>query len=358
MKKNLSVILICLLLASLFLAGCGGSGDAEKSADQGGSSTASGAPTPENPVTFKLATLFDTDHPVVIRAEAFAKEVSEKTNGAVNIKIYPNSTLSEPVASFEEVSRGTVDMTLNAAPSTYDIFFEVPNWPYLASSYEEAGEIYSPDGWLFSKFTELCADKNIKFLAFDFVGYNGMGFVTTPTEYNVPGTAKGILLRCPPLETTDTWANDMGFRTVSIAYSDLYTALQTGACDGWTGGQPTVNYLSFRDVIKSYCQYGNGFEMNSFCINMDDWNSLSEEQQQIMTEAAKTLYERSLTEVEQDTDKYIKLLADEGIEILPLTDEEVKAFADYTRKNTYPKFKDSIGEESYNELMKGLGFTE
>lgn len=321
-------------------------------------SAESTAPTPQKPAELKLATLFDTNHPVTIRAQAFADKIAEKTEGAVTIKIFPNSTLSDPVAAFEENSRGTVDINLNSAPSTFNEFFEVANWPYLASSYTEANTIYGNEGWMAGKFTELCAEKNIQFLAFDLVGFNGMGFAKTPADYNVPGADKGILLRVPPLVTTDMWANDMGFRTTSIPYADLYTALQTGACDGWTGGQPTVNYLSFRDVIKSYCQYGNGFEVNSLTINMDLWKSLSDEQRAIISDAAKELFAQSVIDVEADTEKYLGLLKEAGIEILPLTDEEVEAFANYTRTTTYPKYAESIGQEAYDQLMKGLGFTK
>lgn len=48
---------------------------------------------------------------------------------------------------------------------------------------------------------------------------------------------------------------DMGFSETTISYADLYTALQTGVVDGWTGGMPQLNYTDFKDVINHYVHY-------------------------------------------------------------------------------------------------------
>lgn len=352
-QKLWCTMIASVATAGVLLMGCGGG----QTASDSGSATTN-APNSENPIELKLCNLFDEGHPVTNQAETFAETIEKETDGAIKIKIYNNSTLAEPVQAFEETSRGTIDIDLNQPYSTYGNFFEVIQWPYLASNYEEAEQVYGNDSWLHNKFEEMCAEHNIKFLAFQLVGFNGMGFAERPDNYNVPGADKGILLRCPPIEVTDTWATDMGFRTTSIAYSDLYTALQTGACDGWTGGQPTVNYQSFRDVIHYYCQYNSGFEVNCLAMNNDVWESLSDEQKEIVQKAADDLFTQSLEDIKVDTQHYIDEMRDFGIEILELSDEEVEAFAKYTRETTYPKYKELIGEEAYNELMEGLGLAE
>jgi len=38
-------------------------------------------------------------------------------------------------------------------------------------------------------------------------------------------------------------ADDQGFQTVSVPFAELYTALQIGVADGWSGGAAMVNYL-------------------------------------------------------------------------------------------------------------------
>ena len=103
-RKKLVSIIAAALYLSVVLTGCGGSSNssgANGSAGGGSQKTEVSAPTSEIPVTLRLTTLFDTDHPVVIRAQAFADEIAEKTDAAITIKIYPNSTLYEPVAAFQ-----------------------------------------------------------------------------------------------------------------------------------------------------------------------------------------------------------------------------------------------------------------
>ena len=289
MKKLLS-ILLCLTLIFTMFTGCGG--------DKGKGSAGS-TPTAENPITLKCATLFAEGHPVVDRMQVFADTVAEKTNGAINIKIYPSDSLGDSTACFEEVMKGTIDMTFNAGTSTYSELFLLPLLQYLASNYEEAEQMYAPESWMHNLIAGVAEENNLEFLGFDFVGVGGLGFTKEPENYMNWGEDKGVLLRCAPMEISSRWAQDMGFRTTNINYSDLYTSLQTGVCDGWSGGQPTVNYLSFGDVIKYYVQDDDFFELNGIYVNQDLWNTFSAEQQEVFLTAAKDLYYQSLDDLKE-----------------------------------------------------------
>ena len=78
--------------------------------------------------------------------------------------------------------------------------------------------------------------------------------------------------------------DDEGFQTISIPYAELYTALQTGVADGWSGGPAMVNYIEFRDVIKYFIASNNYFENTSYVMSMKSWEKLTPEQQKIVTE--------------------------------------------------------------------------
>ena len=81
MKKLLAVLLCLAMIFTMFTA-CG-SGD-------GGDGSETNAPTKDNPVTLKCATLFAEGHPVVDRMTVFAEKVAAETDGAINIKIFPS----------------------------------------------------------------------------------------------------------------------------------------------------------------------------------------------------------------------------------------------------------------------------
>lgn len=351
MKKLLAVAL-CLTMVFTFFTGCGGdSGDS-------GESGASATPTVDNPVTLKCATLFAEGHPVVDRMNVFADKIAEQTGGAINIKIYPSDALGDSTVCFEEVMKGTIEMTFNAGTSTYSELFNLPLLQYLATNYDEAEEMYGPDSWMNELIAGVAEENNLKFLGFDFVGVGGLGFTKEPQNYLEWGADKGVLLRTAPMDISSRWAQDMGFRTTNINYSDLYTSLQTGVCDGWSGGQPTVNYLSFGDVIKYYIQDDDFFELNGIYVNQDIWNSFSEEQKSIFQTAAEELYYDSLEDLKEDTDYYLNLMEESGIQVTRLTDEEKAYLAEKTREVTWPYFEESMGKETFDAMFEAYDFLQ
>ncbi|MCI8609752.1 MAG: TRAP transporter substrate-binding protein DctP [Firmicutes bacterium] len=351
MKKVLAVLLCLTLVFTMFACG---NGDDEKGSDNQGA--AGEGPTADNPVTLKCATLFAEGHPVVDRMKVFADKIAEETGGAINIKIYPSDSLGDSTACFEEVMKGTIDMTFNAGNSTYDERFMLPLLQYLASGYDEAEVMYGPDSWMHNLLAGLSEKQNLKFLGFDFVGVGGIGSTKEIKDYTKWGADKGVLLRCAPMDICSKWAEAMGFRTVSINYSDLYTSMQTGVCDAWSGGQPTVNYLSFGDVIKYYVQDDDFFELNGIYVNMDLWNTFSAEQQEVFVTAAKELYVQSLADLKEDTDYYLDEMEKSGIKVVRLSDEEKAEIAKKTREEVWPYFEESMGKETFDEMFAAYDF--
>lgn len=354
--KNMKKVLAVLLCFTLIFAvtACGSEKKEEKKSTDGQASAE--ALTSDNPVTLKCATLFAEGHPVVERMGVFADKIAEETDGAINIKIYPSDSLGDSTACFEEVMKGSIDMTFNAGTSTYSELFMLPLLQYLASNYDEAEEMYGPDSWMHDLIAGVAEENNLKFLGFDFVGVGGLGFTKEPVNYTDWGEDKGVLLRCAPMDISSRWAQDMGFRTTNINYSDLYTSLQTGVCDGWSGGQPTVNYLSFGDVIKYYVQDDDFFELNGIYVNADLWSSFSEEQQSIFENAAKELYAQSLEDLKEDTEYYLDKMEESNITVIRLTDEEKAALAKKTREVTWPYFEETMGKETFEQMFEAYDF--
>ena len=165
-----------------------------------------------------------------------------------------------------------------------------------------------------------------------------------------------MLPRCPGMDISLKWAEAMGFRTVGINYSELYTSLQTGACDAWAGGQPTVNYQSFGDVIKYYVQDDDFIETNGIYINMDLWNTFSEEQQAVFEEAANELYAQSLTDLKEDTEYYLDAMEESGIEVVRLSDEEKAELAAKTREEVWPYFEETMGKDVFDGMYEAYDF--
>lgn len=339
MKKKMGLLLVSIVFI-IALTACGG-GDTSTSGESG-------------TLKLQVAGQNNEDHPNTIALNKMAESIYEKTNGRIELEIFPANQLGDYTLMYEEISKGTVDMGLISTPTHLDSRLEMNILPYLFSNYDQVREHYKLDTFFGETLQGIHNDQNIQLLGYFAEGFGGIGTVKEINEPLNPEANKDVLLRVPGIEITATNAKNMGFNTVSVPYADLYQALQAGTAEGWTGGHPLVNYLQFGDIIKYYYQYNDFFEATHLLINEDLFDSLDEADQQIIQEASDTLTNESFDIAEQNDIEYRQKMEDKGIEVIEFTDEELKQLADHARENTWPSAKETIGNDLLNDLLENI----
>ena len=107
MKKLITVALAGVMV--LNLAACGGSGTTEQTTAASSDSTKTEAAETQSGLTetrtFKLATDQAVDYPNTIALQSFADEVKEKTDGRIDIEIYPSAQLKMLIYSSSSLAR-------------------------------------------------------------------------------------------------------------------------------------------------------------------------------------------------------------------------------------------------------------
>ena len=302
-------------------------------------------------VTFKLAGQYAPDHTTTILINEFAKMVNERTNGDVTIKVYPANQLGDYTQVYEELRRGTIDLAVITIPSQFDTRLEAIYLHYLAMNYDEARKVYGAGSKMFNLIAKVNAELGVKFLGFNVEGLGGLGTVKMPDNLDKPDGRKNILLRVPPMAVFQIPMDDEGFQTVSIPYAELYTALQTGVADGWSGGPAMVNYIEFRDVIKYFIASNNYFENTSYVMSMKSWNKLTPEQQKIVQDAALEISNKSFDISEAAEAGYLDKMEEAGIKVVRFSDEQLKAYAELCRKVSWPKMEERLGKEVIDDLL-------
>jgi TRAP-type C4-dicarboxylate transport system substrate-binding protein len=298
----------------------------------------------------KVASQYAKDHPATKALEEFKKQVETASDGRIKIRLFPANQLGDYTQVYEELRRGTIDMGLISVPSQFDTRLEVTYLHYLAMNYDEARTIYARGSVLFNAMDKLHKALDVKFLGFNVEGFGGLGLAKKPDNMRDPATGKGILLRVPPMAVFKDTADDQGFNTVSVPFAELYTALQTGVADGWSGGPAILNYLQFRDVIKYFLVNNNFFENTSYLMSSKMWNELDAADRTLIADAVADLSLKSFEIAQEGDEKYQQLLSEAGIEVVKLSDEELKAWADHCRKMTWPKLEARLSRELIDAL--------
>ena len=303
-------------------------------------------------VKLRLAGQYAPEHTTTVLMKEFAKIVNERSNGEIEVRVYPASQLGDYTQIFEELRRGTIDMATITIPSQFDTRLEAIYLHYLAMNYDEARKVYGAGSKMFNLIAKVNAELGVKFLGFNVEGLGGLGTTKMPDNLDKPDGRKNILLRVPPMAVFQIPCEDEGFQTVSIPFAELYTSLQTGIADGWSGGPAMVNYVQFRDVIKYFVACNNFIESNSYMMSKVVWEKLSPEHQKIIQDAALEISAKSFDLAEADDAKYIVELEKVGIKVVKFTPEQLQAWADLCRKVTWPKMEARLTKPVIDDLLQ------
>ncbi len=314
------------------------------------------APAAEPEYKWRLAQVHPVDSDYDIRAKEFARKVSERTNGRIQIDVFSGGVLGDWTETFEMLMRGSLEMSMAQANANFDPKLNLAYYfPYLVKDIEEAKKVYGKDGWAYRIVQDLWAAHNIKALAVIPLGMAGVSLKSKPPSYADPEVHNNMKVRVMPIKPCEMTYEAMGYIATPIPYAEAYSAIQTGIADGQMGGPPFQAW-QFKDVNKVWIQYNDFFEPWWIAINMDLWNKLSKEDQEILQTAAleesNIQWERAAAEDE----KYRQKLKDEyGWEIVILTPEELDKIASHVRKVVWPKLEPLLGKELMDRIYQESG---
>ncbi|MCF6409110.1 TRAP transporter substrate-binding protein DctP [Pseudalkalibacillus salsuginis] len=340
MKKKI-FSLFAILLASLVVSACSSS-----------ESVSDGKGKAGDTIDIRISGQSPDDHPSTQSLYKFAEQVKEKTDGRINVKVYPANQLGDYTTVYQEVGQGTIDMALISLPGELDDRLRLNFVPYLIEDYKDIEKTIGTDSYVFNKLQEINNEQGVQLLGFYANGFGGIGTAKEMTNLLDLGEDKGLLIRVPPDDVFKKPMEDIGFRTVTIPYADLYTSLQTGSADGWSGGEASLNYLGFRDVIKYFYSTNDFFNADAFIINKNLFEKINKEDRKIIEDLSEEMMAKSIETVENYDKEYREKLEEEGIKVVQLNEEEIQKLAEHVRKNTWPELKDHLGDDIIDELMK------
>ncbi|HGO5816231.1 TPA: TRAP transporter substrate-binding protein [Mannheimia haemolytica] len=235
-------------------------------------------------VTLKLAHNLDQSHVVHQALDAMAKEVQEKSNGQLKIRIYPSGQMGGPRETLELIQNDALDMT-KASASEMESFvkeFSVFSCPYLFDDEAHFKKV------LFGNVGKEISDKT-KSSGFNIVAsyVAGTRSFYTKKPINSPEDMKGLKIRVVSTPTTNKLIELLGGSPAPIPFGEVYTALQQGVIDGAENNIPSYNQTRHVEVAKYYIEDQHTSVPDYLVINNKSLDKLDENQRNILLEAAK-----------------------------------------------------------------------
>lgn len=301
MKKNITFLLSGIATLSL-LAACGNT-----------SGESSNEEVSEEPVVLRLAENQPDSNPVAVAMNKFAELVDEKSDGAVKIEVYTNGQLGEESENIEQVQAGALEMArVNSVP----VAQIVPDLgaftlPYIFLDQEHKYNVL--DG-------EIGQEVSDKFEEHDLVslGYLEAGtrnFYTTDTAIKSVEDMKGLKLRVQPSDISIKMVELLGAVPTPMDYGEVFTSLQTGVIDGAENDFVSYYTSGHYEAAKHFTLDGHLSPPALIIMNKGVWDDLSEDQQQVIQEAADEAIEFEREEMNKSQDEFREEVEAAGTEI-------------------------------------------
>jgi TRAP-type C4-dicarboxylate transport system substrate-binding protein len=304
-------------------------------------------------ITLNFAGQNPADHPATILMNEIAQEVAEKTNGRIEVKIFPANQLGDYTLVYEELIRGTIDMSCTSVPSQFDPRLELLYINGYVKGYEDVRRIFAPDAWLFGKMDELNSRLGVKLLGFFVEGMIGTGTTKPAKDPLDPKVAKDVLVRVPNMDVYKLGAEAMGYRTVTIPYADVYQALQTGVCEGVNGYSTAAAYTMLRDVLKYWYMTNYSLECINYMMSGKVWEKLSPEDRTIVQEAVNHAAAKSIEQAKAEDEKYMQLMRDKGIQVFTYEESELLPLSEACA-GTWAQLEKNMTKELMDEFRKEM----
>lgn len=293
MKKILALVLALMMILSL--CACGQT--AEKSAADNATEPVEAA---AEPITIKIAHMNAETHPASIALQKFKEDVAAASNNTIIIDLYGNSVIGGENEVEQMVEDGSMDASLLMGMGYWqgmDPRVAVDEMPFLFSSKENARNAYDGEfGEMLKGIIHECSGLTVV----NFWESGFRYFTNNIRPIYTPEDVPGIKFRSYQGEYRMAMFKALGVDAVPIAMNELFTALQQKTVDGQENPLNTIVASAFCEVQKYLSLSGHIYNTSTLVINTDLWNSLTAEQQEIISTCAA------------DASKYCRELMDEN----------------------------------------------
>ena len=299
----------------------------------------------------KFAGTFPVDHPGTKMMEQIKSDI-EAADVGLKVSLFPANQLGSGEALMEDTINGNIDFTAAFIYSHKDPRLEFLSMPFLVNDFDEMDSVMRN---MDSPFNQILQERlgglGLRLLANNPEGFTGIVANKRPEAWAELGP-KNMNIRVWSSPVVKNMVEGLGFQATTMAWGDIFPALQSGIVDGAICCTKSATYSIFAqsDVGKYYVQYNSVSELTSYYASEKTWAKLSEPQREVVQAAFTKASDDFFTYNRENDAKFAELLEGKGYEILALNGDEQAAMASWVRENIWPTMVDTIGQDTLDRL--------
>lgn len=280
---------------------------------------------------------------------AFKNSLEVRTSGKVKVELYPGGALGDHRSNLEQILAGNVHV---AGPSDGPIaaFYkdiQVFSIPYLFSNSLQFYDVV--DGPAAQEiFDDMAAKSGLRVLSvFENGGFRN--FSNSKRPIKTADDMKGLKMRTMDIPAHMEMVKALGASPTPVAWTELYSGLQTGVVDGQENSALTTILGSLQEVQEYYTLDGHILGLAFLIIGEDFYQNLPDDIKAAVDASAveATIAARGVNRIAESIAK--QALIDSGVEVYAPTPEELETFKvaqkpviEFLKKNVNPTYVDNI----------------
>ena len=307
---------------------------------------------------YKVSVVGNRPIPLSVGAFRWAELVTERTQGRINMKVYPGSSLvggdqtRELVAMRQGVIDMTVSSTINISPQIKEM--TLFSLPFLMPDHKAFDALIN--GEVGQDLFKVMETRDVVPLAWGENGFRELSNSKRPIRK--PEDLKGLKIRYAAGPIFAEIFTTLGANPVQMSFADLQPALSSGAVDGQEN--PVNLFLLFKIntlaqkhlTIWNYCA-----DAGIFHVAKAVWESFSTADKEILRDTARQAAREQIAEARKGIIapdlSSIEAAKQAGVEVQLLTPEEKAVFQAAT-KPVFEKWAAQIGSDLVAKAQKAI----
>lgn len=311
-----------------------------------------GSAMAQDKITLRMSTPASaTDQRSIALEEVFAPAVAD----FATYEPHYNASLVAQGAELETIASGDLEMSIASAQELATFF---PEFSILATGYvhqDAAHQVAVFNDPVMDPFKKKVEDElGVKLLAIMYLGRRHVNLRQTKDELTVmtPDDLAGVNLRMPGTDAWQFLGKALGANPTPMAFTEVYTALQTASVDGQDNPLPTVVDAKFYEVTNQIVLTSHLVDLNYVAFSKEVFDSLTPEQQATVEAAAVAAAESGRQAQLKKEEDLVSFLRGEGLEIY---EPDLEAFRTHVQAQYVGSEFAASWQEGVLEQINALG---
>ena len=288
----------------------------------------------------------------VAGGKRFKELCAEYSDGKIVVDLFTDNILGDDKTVVEGAQTGDIDIAMSSTSPIATMYHDyyIFDAPYLFLSPDE---VYSVGfkGEAGHNIREGVSTIGLKGLSFWENGFRNL--TNSERAVAAPTDLSGMKIRTMENRIHMAAWKALGANPTPMAFSEVFTALQQKTIDGQENPLGLIDTNKFYEVNNYISLSQHVYTPYCIVMNLDKWNSLTEEQKEIVQRAMDEAAAFQIEMSQQKEGDIIAMLRQNGNTVVNISPEEKKAFQDIiVDAGVHDMVRNAMTHPEYFDQMK------